>query len=486
MRILRPFVLGGLFSLLLWSCDQYEEPIPKEQPVPKGSFNLTIFHINDQHGRLENFAKIKHIVELEKQNNSVLLVSAGDIFSGNPVVDNYPDKGYPIIDIMNQTGFDITVIGNHEYDYGEATLKNRVEQAAFEWVCANVNMSNSVIDQPPAYKTIAVDELKITFLGLVETNGGPGTIPSSHPWKMQNVVFERPENVVDQYMDIKEQENSDLFVALTHIGHDYFDPSILGDFDLAAKHPYFDLIIGGHTNQLLDTVINNIPVFMAGNNLNYLGKIKISFSFQSVDNIDFELIDLNAYENFDQELMNEIDAYNNFFPDLDDVIGFSEIHHFRWTNVGCFYTDAFRAQLNVDISLQNSGGIRDDLDQGDITKREIYAIDPFNNGTVIYTMTVREIKDLLEGTGMGVYYSGVVFEQQNRNVIIKDAAGNILDDSTSLTMGINDFIPAVNESFFPQNPDFKPLTTAETIIEYLESNSISVNYPECDRFFRFR
>jgi len=177
-KFLRAILPGVLFSVMLWSCNDSVEPVPTEE-----SFNLTIFHVNDQHGRLENFARIKHIVDQEKQNNNVLLVSAGDIFSGNPVVDNYPDKGYPIIDIMNQTGFDVTAIGNHEYDYGEATFKNRIEQATFEWVCANVDMSNSVIDQPPAFTTITVNDLKITFLGLVETNGSPGTIPSSHPCK---------------------------------------------------------------------------------------------------------------------------------------------------------------------------------------------------------------------------------------------------------------------------------------------------------------
>jgi 2',3'-cyclic-nucleotide 2'-phosphodiesterase (5'-nucleotidase family) len=471
--------LGGLFAVTLSSCNQNEPPPPREYS------NLTIFHVNDQHGRLENFAKIKHIIDQQRQNNTVLLVSAGDIFSGNPVVDNYPDKGLPIIDIMNQTGFDITVIGNHEFDYGEATLQNRIDQSSFKWVCANVNMANSIIDQPPAYETISVDDLKITFLGLIETNGAPGTIPSAHPGKMQNVIFDRPENVVDQYSEIKEQENSDLYVALTHLGHDSFDPSVLGDFDLAANYPYFDLIIGGHTNLLLDTVVNDIPIFMAGFNLDYLGKISISIFEKAIADISFELINLNAYENFDDNILAAIEEYNDFFPDLDDVIGSSEIHHRRWREVGCFYTYAMQSQLNVDISFQNSGGIRDDLRQGDITKRDIYAIDPFNNGTLIYTMTVKEVKNLLKGINMGLYYSGIMIEKQNDNVVIKDEAGNVYDDSDILTLGINDFIPAIRGNFFPPNPDVLPKTTTEVIIEYLENNSASVNYPECSRYFRY-
>ena len=98
--------------------------------------NLTIFFVNDQHGQLENFSKIKHIVDQEKQEGNVIVACSGDIFSGNPVVDNFEAKGFPIIDAMNQVSFDISVLGNHEFDYGEQVLKDRMEQANFDWVCA--------------------------------------------------------------------------------------------------------------------------------------------------------------------------------------------------------------------------------------------------------------------------------------------------------------------------------------------------------------
>ncbi len=72
-------------------------------------------------------------------------------------------------------------------------------------------MNSSGIPQPFEYTTISVDNLKVTFLGLVETNGKEdATIPSTHPWRVKNLIFERPENVVSRYSNVKEQENSDL------------------------------------------------------------------------------------------------------------------------------------------------------------------------------------------------------------------------------------------------------------------------------------
>ena len=113
------FILA--ISILITICSLNDNNSDK-----KDEKNLTIFFINDQHGQIDNFSKIKQIVDAEKQENNVILACSGDIFSGNPVVDNYENKGYPIIDIMNQIGFDISAIGNHEFDYGVSILMERM------------------------------------------------------------------------------------------------------------------------------------------------------------------------------------------------------------------------------------------------------------------------------------------------------------------------------------------------------------------------
>ena len=97
-----------LLLLFIGGCNNDKEQAIN--PVDNEVQNLTIFFINDQHGQLNNFAKIKHIVDQERAETNVLLVCAGDIFSGNPIVDQYNKKGYPMIDIMNKTGFDISVM----------------------------------------------------------------------------------------------------------------------------------------------------------------------------------------------------------------------------------------------------------------------------------------------------------------------------------------------------------------------------------------
>ncbi len=445
--------------------------------------NLTIFFVNDQHGQIDNFAKIKHIVDAERLKTNVIVACSGDMFSGNPVVDNYPEKGYPMIDIMNKVGFDITALGNHEFDYGEVNLKSIMEQADFYWVCANVNMGSTGVPEPFEYKTVTVDNLKVTFLGLIETDGKQDAIiPSAHPWKVQNFTFNRPEYVIYKYSNVKEQENSDLFIALSHLG--YSKSSGLGDYQLAGQFPYFDLIIGGHSHSQTNTTVNNIPIFQAGGNLNYLGEIDITVKAKKIETIKWNLIDLNNYPEYDAVLKADIDHYNGI-SDLNEVIGYSQIDHDQ-SKVGCFMVDAMRLKMNVDVSFQNPGGVRSGLNKGDITKKEIYEISPFNNGTIIYNMTVTEIKNFLMGSRAGFYYSGIKIQQNGSNIQISDLSDHVIPDNTILSVGVIDYIPAVYDTYFPSSGNIQSLSDAETIISYLIEINSQVNYSNCNNYFKYQ
>ena len=453
------------------------------QTADNSTKNLTIFHVNDVHGQIDNFSKVKHIIDAERIKTNVIVASSGDLFSGNPTVDNYPEKGYPIIDIMNSVGFDIAVIGNHEFDYGIEGLANRIEQSEFKWVCANVNTKNSKLPQPPAYATITINDLKITFLGLIETAGSENIIiPSTHPNKIKELSFQRVQNVVRDYNDVKTQEDADLFIALSHLGHNGFDDS-LGDFQLARENFFFDMIIGGHTHAIIDTTIANIPIFQTGSYLHNLGKIELSIKNKSIQSVNFSLIDLDNYKQHDNQLKAIIETYNDL-PELKEIIGYSHQYHSR-RQLGCFYTDALRLKMDVDVTFQNTGGIRTSLDKGNITKREIYEISPFNNGTSIFEMTVAEIKKFLIDSKSGFYYSGIILSKVDGKIQINDLHNRKIPDDYILKVGINDYIPAVNDWLFPENSVIQPLTAAETLIAYLKDINNEVDYPSCNRYFRY-
>jgi 2',3'-cyclic-nucleotide 2'-phosphodiesterase (5'-nucleotidase family) len=475
LALVRSFAILITLSLTLSSCSDDSDPT---DDLGTGKQFLTIFHVNDMHGQLDNFAKIKHIVDEARSNTNVLLVSGGDIFSGNPIVDQYNDKGYPIIDIMNQVGFDITVIGNHEFDYGQETLEKRMEQAEFPWVCANVITENSTLSQPNPYHTLTVDDIKITVLGLVETFGKPdGIIPATHPWKVLDLSFQHFYDMVSQYSTLKEQEDADVFLALTHLGRG-------GDLELAYQYPYFDVIIGGHTNHLTTEAENGIPTLMAGKYLSHLGRIDLVLEDREIKSFEATLIDLNNYPNEDPALAAAIQEYNET-PEFSEIIGTAQTDHDR-TELGCFYTTALKEYMDVDISFQNHGGIRSEIGQGDVSVLDIYYMDPFNNGSVVFTMTAREIKDFFIQTGIGLHVTGVTMQREGENIIMLDGQGELIEDSRILTIGLNDYIPAVNDSYFSiEEAEIRQLTTAVSIIQYLKTINSTLDYEGCNHFFRY-
>jgi len=466
-----------LFSLLFISC----ESLRKQSK----DTDLTIFFINDNHSQIDNFSKINSIIDDAEKNGNVILASSGDIFSGNPIVDYYSEKGYPVIDLMNRIGFDVMTLGNHEFDYGQEVLQDRIDQAEFEIICANMISESPLLEQTPAAVTISAGGLNISFVGVIETNGKPGAvIPSTHPNKLNDLTFTDAKDILDDYSAYKDDENSDLLILLSHLGH-YYEGAVTSDYSVAHDFPFFDAIIGGHSHSIEDTTINGVHIYQAGAYLNYLGKISLKIKDRKIVSEDFELIDLEEYQEKDEELHTLIETYNSN-PAFSEVIGINDIHLTRNRTVGCFYTNALRGYLNTDLSFQNPGGIRSDLDVGDISIMEIYRIDPFNNGLLKYEITVHDIKAFLEGTGEGFYYSGAIIEHDPvSGIIIRDQQGNIHSDDQVLSIAINDYIPAVYEEYFPEPVNMYDLTTADAMIQYVRNLAEPLSYDSCSRYFRY-
>ncbi|MDT8401700.1 MAG: bifunctional UDP-sugar hydrolase/5'-nucleotidase [Bacteroidales bacterium] len=465
-------------SSLLFSC---ENSVKQARDT-----DLVIFFINDNHAQIENFSKIKSIIDESAEKENVIIVHSGDMFSGNPLVDFHQERGYPVIDLMNRIGFDVAALGNHEFDYGQEVLKERIDQAEFEILCANMKSESPLLEEVPASYTINKGGLKISFVGVIETNGKPGTfIPSTHPNKLEGLTFYDAGEILGDYSDFKDEQEADLLILLSHLGHDSDDNGTC-DYKAAGQFPFFDAIIGGHSHSIQDTTINGVHIYQSGAYLNYLGKITLTVKKRKIISEDFELINLDEYPSGDYEIQSLIDSYNNN-PIFSEVIGTNSVHMTRNRTVGCFYTDALRGFLATDMSIQNPGGIRSDLDEGEITILEIYRIDPFNNDLMEYEMTAGEIRAFLEGSGAGFYYSGVILKNDpGYGVLIKDLEGNIYEDEHILTIAINDYIPEIYENYFPDPSVIYDMSTADAMIQYVRDLTVPLHYENCNRYFRYQ
>ena len=140
--------------ILMWSCGN--EPSPNSVQDPElETTEVVLFALNDMHGKIDRFSKVKPFIDEAKEvSDKVFFVSGGDVFSGNPIVDFHPEKGSPIIDVMGAVGMDVSVLGNHEFDYGQEVLNSRLAQATFPFICANVQNTGGVLATPDPYTII--------------------------------------------------------------------------------------------------------------------------------------------------------------------------------------------------------------------------------------------------------------------------------------------------------------------------------------------
>ncbi|WP_033961815.1 bifunctional metallophosphatase/5'-nucleotidase [Psychroserpens jangbogonensis] len=231
---------------------------------------ITILHTNDVHSHIDPFGpedgrnpnkggvarRASLITSIRKENPHTLLLDAGDIFQGTPYFNYY--GGELEFKLMSMLKYDVATIGNHDFDNSIEGLYAQLPHADFDFVSANYDFSNTVMDtHVKPYKIIIKDGIKIGIFGLgVELIGLVG----KNLYK--ETVYNDPiESAQDMTRILKDDEHCDLIICLSHLGYDYRHiPGKVGDLNLAEKTKNIDLIIGGHTHTFLDkpTIVKNI------------------------------------------------------------------------------------------------------------------------------------------------------------------------------------------------------------------------------------
>ena len=441
------------------------------QSEDQSNQKIVILHTNDMHAKIDNMAKLAaYKQEVEEQYDHVFLVSAGDIFSGNPVVDVYKKKGYPMIDLMNRLGYDLSAIGNHEFDYGQEILAKRMKQANFQFICANINTQKTNLPQPKPYVVLEADGKKLLFLSLIEVwNDG---LPSTHPAKLKNIEFQDPVESASKFTKLAKKH--DAFIGLTHLGY-------RADKRLAQEHPEFDLIIGGHSHTFLDSAekVNNTFITQVGDDINYVGKTVLSFNNDKLTNIHTEAIDLKNYEKENKKIASIIKKYNNNEA-LNAVIGKAENPIRGKEELGALFTDAQVEVQNLDFAFQNNGGIRiGEIPKGEIKVKTIYELDPFGNDLVKIEMKPDEIKSLIRSgyqrgnepnlqIGGGSYTIHLNDDRELKRITIKNEEGKKLHADSTYEVGLNSYITETYTFDHKDKGESLYVTTAKNIIDFIK------------------
>lgn len=262
--------------------------------APASQKKITILHTNDVHSHIDPFgpddgrnankggvARRAALVEnIRKENPHTLLLDAGDIFQGTPYFNYY--GGELEFKLMSMLKYDAATIGNHDFDNGIDGLYAQIPHAKFEFVSANYDFTNTVMDtHVKPYKIFVKDGIKIGVFGLgIELDG----LVIKKLYK-ETKYLDPIEIAQDMSRVLKEEKQCDLVICLSHLGYYYRNsPDTVSDLNLAKATKDIDLIIGGHTHTFLpkptiekNVVGKNVLINQVGCYGLYLGRIDFYF-----------------------------------------------------------------------------------------------------------------------------------------------------------------------------------------------------------------
>ena len=230
---------------------------------------ITILHTNDVHSHIDPFGpedgrnpnqggvarRASLIDAIRKENRHTLLLDAGDIFQGTPYFNYF--GGELEFKLMSKLKYDLATLGNHDFDNSIDGFYAQLPHANFDFVSANYDFSNTVLDtHVKPYKVFQKEDIKIGVFGLgIELEG------LVDPTMYKETKYLNPIEIAqDMTRILKETEQCDLIICLSHLGYHYRNNSKkISDLKLAESTKDIDLIIGGHTHTFLSkpTVTKN-------------------------------------------------------------------------------------------------------------------------------------------------------------------------------------------------------------------------------------
>lgn len=391
--------------------------------------NTVILYTNDVHCAVDSYAVLAaYRAELIGSSHSVITVDAGDAIQGEVI--GLLSEGADVAELMNMTGYDFAVPGNHEFDYGlERFLELAEEEAEYQYLSSNfynLQMAEPVFD---AYAIKEVNGIKIAFVGISTPETLTKTTPEYFKDENGNFIYSfpaAPSVMTDEvlYTNVQESvdsainEGADIVVAVGHLGiletTDGWKST-----DVIAHTDGIDFFIDAHSHETIESAAyknkndEDVILTSTGTKLKNFGAMTISESGE----VTFELISPESVEidSLSESAKNEYNRVNEKISEIKEEINYlyepigqseaklitydtdgSWLVRRQETNMGDFVTDAYIAVADADIGLANSGSVRSTINAGPVARYDLMNVHPFGNELWVSVLTGQQILDALE------------------------------------------------------------------------------------------
>ena len=388
-----------------------EPEIMTEEATMAGK--TVILHTNDVHGAVDGYAYIAQLkADYEAKGAEVILVDAGDYSQGKTYVS--VTKGADAVTMMNAAGYDVVTLGNHEFDYGYAQLKENMSKAKFKVVCADVFNEDGTPIFDANYTYTTKSGVKVGFFGM-ET---PETQTKANPALIKGLTFATGDAFTKAAADqVAALKDADVVICLAHLGIDA-ESAPYRSTDLYAAVKGIDFIIDGHSHTVMTKGEKGEPIQSTGTAFKNIGVIVIDNATKKIEsNSLFEIKEDTAKDATvaaaAQKIVDRVDAeYDVVFAKSEVTLNGAKApngNRDSETNNGDLITDAMiwkvmqnKEGLTVDadhvVAITNGGGIRAAIEPGDVTKKDINTVLPFGNTVAVIYVTGAELLEALEAS----------------------------------------------------------------------------------------
>lgn len=362
--------------------------------------SVTILHDTHSHGRFKNaFVEQRNIAnyyglmdDIATERDHVIRVGNGDDLASSVLSAVFDGKH--MVDALNASGLAYDTYGNHDFDMGPETLRQRVNESEFTWVSANVRdeRTGDVFAKRAGAKQYDVRNIggvPVGFTGLITPEAPEATSIGERTRVLDPVPALR------EIVPRMRSDGARVVIVLSHLGNDVAER-------VAKNVGNIDIIVGDHAASVREEpkVINDTLLSFAGDQFEYVGELTLHLQGQTLPATDheFTLHTLSdAVDNTGFAPRPDVEGVmEQYYSELDERLGVvigrstvaldtrTEVVRRTESNMGNFIADGLRASVDADIALMNGGGIRTDTlyPSGDITKKRIVNILPFPNDVV--------------------------------------------------------------------------------------------------------
>ncbi|PWC83658.1 5'-nucleotidase C-terminal domain-containing protein [Azospirillum sp. TSO5] len=373
---------------------------------------LTFLHVNDVYEIAPvkgqgGFGPLMTLLKRERAAAPDAITTVGGDFL-SPSLLSGTTRGEQMIALFNAIGVDAVTFGNHEFDFGADTLKQRMAESKFPWIGSNVRSADgsAFAGTVPSW-TRTIDGITVGFLGLITPD--TARLSSAGPGLSFSPVLETAAATVKELR----AKGASVVVALTHL-------TIAEDRELAAKVKGIDLILGGHDHDPISFYEGSTLILKAGHDAQYLGVVKLAVETKDAGKGDagkgpatttvpteWRFV-TTAGVAADPQVEGVVEGYTKRLDtDLATVIGTTttdldsrkDVVRSREASMGNLIADALRDALKADVAITNGGGIRADALHpagSTLTRKDIFAELPFGNVGVLVEMSGQDLISTLE------------------------------------------------------------------------------------------